>query len=113
MSVATPSTPTSPLSPAVRREIAAEHLAAAERFEAAALGDPDRAAEYTARAQTNRDLAAEIAPVNSDPDADEALRRVRTRSVSSTRATVALCAADYAAGANLRALHGRQLARRR
>lgn len=104
------------MSPALRLEVAAEHRQAAEHYAAAASeatsrGDDVRAAEYTARAERNQAAADEMS--EADVRAHDAASYVRTPSVSSTRATVQLCAADYAAGANLRALHDRQRAARR
>lgn len=52
-------------------------------------------------------------PVDSDPDANEALRRVRVSTVCSAPATVAACQADYAAGAEVRATFAKQHARHR
>ncbi|MET9517444.1 hypothetical protein [Streptomyces sp. NPDC002994] len=41
-------------------------------------------------------------PVDSDPAADEALRRVRASRIFSTPTTVETCQADYAASADVR-----------
>lgn len=58
----------------------------------------------------------QVTPVDSDPSVDEALRRVRSFTSRTAPATVALCRADYAAGAELRRLFDatakRQYARR-
>lgn len=50
--------------------------------------------------------------VDSDPDANEALRRVRASSIATTPATVADCRRDYEVGADVRANLARQLRRR-
>ncbi|MFI2349723.1 hypothetical protein ACH492_22250 [Streptomyces sp. NPDC019443] len=50
--------------------------------------------------------------VDSDPDASEALRRVRASNIATTPATVAACRSDYEAAADVRANLDRQLRRR-
>lgn len=54
-----------------------------------------------------------VRPVDSDPNPDESLRRVRASRIATTPATVAECRRDYEAGADVRATLARQLARRR
>lgn len=51
--------------------------------------------------------------VDSDPNPDEGLRRVRASSIATAPATVAACRSDYEGGADVRANLDRQLRRRR
>lgn len=50
--------------------------------------------------------------VDSDPDMNEGLRRVRASLIADAPATPAACRSDYAAGADVRATFTRQLRRR-